>query len=73
MRGESGGDLAKARRQLTDRVMGKPGVSGTAVTERNGKPCLVVYVSDEKGEKAVPGSVGGFPVVVERSGPFRRL
>jgi hypothetical protein len=67
-----GGDLDAARRELTDKVMGKPGVSGTAVAERGGKPCLVVYVSDAKGEKAVPASVGGFRVVVERSGPFRR-
>jgi hypothetical protein len=66
-------DLQAARRKLTEKVMGRPGVAGTAVSERGGKPCLVVYVSDQKGEKAVPSSVGGFRVVVERSGPFRRL
>ena len=29
--------LEKARKELTDRVMGKPGVTGTAITERRGK------------------------------------
>jgi len=66
------GDLKAAHRELTARVMGRPGVSGTAVGERAGRPCLKVYLSDAKAEKDMPRSVGGYPVVVEVSGSFER-
>lgn len=69
----SGDDLDAARRELTDRVMGRPGVAGTAVGEKDGRPCLVVYLDGRKSDVRVPGSVGGFPVVVEKGGPFRRF
>jgi len=65
--------LEKAHQKLTDRVMGRPGVSGTAIGERNGKPCLKVYVSDAGAKKAIPRSQDGFPVVVEVSGRFKAL
>ncbi len=67
------GDITKAHRELTSRVMGKPGVSGTAIGQKAGKPCLKVYVNDAKAGRAVPSTVGGFRVVVENSGSFRRL
>lgn len=66
-------ELAAAQRELTAKVMGKPGVEGTAVGKRGGKPCLKVYVSDAAAGRKVPRKVGGFPVVVEESGRFRRL
>jgi hypothetical protein len=65
--------LESARRELTTRVMGKPGVTGTAVGERKGRPCLLVYLSDAKAKSSVPRSVDGFEVVVEVTGPFKRL
>ena len=66
-------DLEAARQELTRRVMGRPGVSGTAVGEKNGKPCLKVYVSDREAGRSIPKDVGGYPVVVETTGPFRSL
>jgi len=66
-----GSDLEAARRKLTDKVMGRAGISGTAVGEKGGKPCLKVYVSDGKAAKGVPRSVDGFRVVVEKTGTFR--
>jgi hypothetical protein len=71
-RGDAG-QLDAARRELNARVMGRPGVSGTAIGERGGKPCLKVYVSDAAASGSVPKSVGGFPVVVETTGLFKRL
>lgn len=65
--------LKAALRELTSRVMGRRGVSGTAIGERGGRPCLKVYVTDPAAGRSVPGSVRGYPVVVERSGPFERL
>ena len=68
-----GGDIKTAQRELNGKVMGRPGISGTAIGERGGKPCLKVYVSDSKAGGRVPKRIGGFPVVVEKTGGFRRL
>ncbi len=67
------GDLKSAHRELTGKVMGRTGVSGTAIGESGGKPCLKVYVSDSKAGRSVPKKIGGFRVVVEKTGDFRRL
>ena len=37
--------LKAAQKHLTAQVMGRPGVTGTAIGEKNGKACLKVYVS----------------------------
>ena len=66
-------DLKAAHRELTEKVMGRKGVSGTAIGRAGGKPCLKVYVSDESAGRGVPKKVGGFPVVVEKTGSFERL
>lgn len=66
-------DLKNAHRELTSRVMGRRGVSGTAIGERGGRPCLKVYVTDADSGRAVPKRVGGYPVVVETTGTFKRL
>jgi hypothetical protein len=65
--------LEAAQRKLTARVMGRPGVTGTAIGERGGKPCLKVYVSDRDVAKSLPRTVDGFRVFVEVTGTFRRL
>jgi hypothetical protein len=67
-------DLEAARKKLTRDVMRRPGVTGTAVGERNGEPCLLVYVDGSvDAGRSIPESVGGYPVVVETTGSFRRL
>ena len=67
------GDIKAAHRELTDKVMGTPGVRGTAIGMHGGKPCLVVYLSEKGSGESVPRSVKGFVVVTEVSGGFRRL
>ncbi|HZD03395.1 MAG TPA: hypothetical protein VE173_00710 [Longimicrobiales bacterium] len=63
--------LKEAHRKLTERVMGRPGVAGTAIGTRKGKPCLKVYLERSGAGGDIPARVGGFPVVVEKTGPFR--
>lgn len=65
--------LQAAQRDLAAQVMGRPGVVGTAIGEKGGKPCLKVYLSDSGAKKTIPRKVGGFPVVVEVTGSIRRL
>ena len=62
--------LETAQRELTKRVMGQAGVTGTAIGEAGGKPCLKVYVDDEEARRGLPKSIGGFRVVIEMAGPF---
>lgn len=64
-------DLEAARRDLTERLMGRPGVSGTAVGEISGKPCLVVYLEESSATGGIPRRVRGFPVKVEKAGRFK--
>ena len=66
-------DIQAAQRTLTGRVMGKPGITGTAIGLKGGKACLKVYVNGDVSPGVVPKKVGGFPVVVEKAGTFRRL
>lgn len=65
--------LEAAQRKLAAQVMGRPGVVGTAIGEKGGEPCLMVYLADDRAGKAVPRTVGGFPVEVEVTGSIRRL
>jgi hypothetical protein len=66
-------DLDAAHRELTAKVMGREGVSGTAIGQHRGKPCLKVYTSGGGARASIPKSVGGYPVVVETTGAFKRL
>ena len=65
-------DVKSALAELNRRVLGKPGVSGTAVGESGGKPCLLVYVGEGAKRSQIPGRVGGVPVRVEVTGGFTR-
>ena len=67
------GDIKAAQRELDSKVLGRQGISGTAIGQKSGAPCLLVYVSDAKNAARVPKKVGGFPVKVETTGTFRRL
>ncbi len=69
------GDIEEAHRLLTKRVISKPGVAGTAIGQKDGQPCIKVYVesSDRKVLDGIPSVFEGFSVVVEGSGPFHRL
>jgi len=65
--------LEAAQQELTNRVMDWAGVTGTAIGERKGKPCLIVYTSDSGVGKRLPRAQGGYPVVMEVTGTFKRL
>ncbi|MDX1493505.1 MAG: hypothetical protein R3253_05580 [Longimicrobiales bacterium] len=66
-------DIRAAQSTLNDRVLGKPGVEGTAIGQHRGSPCLKVYISDSKAKSVIPSKVAGYPVVVETTGRFGKL
>lgn len=61
-----------ALKKLSKKVMGRPGVTGTALGGGAGSPCLMVYVRDSKSAVGVPSAVDGVPVKVEVTGTFRK-
>lgn len=65
--------LKAAQRYLAARVMGRPGVTGTAIGEKDGKACLKVYLSEKGAGRSIPRRIWGVPVVVEVTGPIRPL
>jgi hypothetical protein len=52
-----------------------PGVVGTAIGLKQGKPCILVLVAHRTKEVGarIPRKVDGYPVVIEESGRFRAL
>ena len=67
------GDIKAAQAELNDRVLGRDGVTGTAIGLQGGTPCLKVYVRDDAAGRGLPKNGKGFRVGVEATGSFRRL
>ncbi len=67
------GNLESARRALTKRLMGRPGVAGAAIGESDGRPCLVVYLDAAQGGRDVPSRFRGYAVVKKETGEIRAL
>jgi hypothetical protein len=68
-------DIEEVLERYTAEWMALPGVVGTALGERNGEPCLKVYVL-RKGpllEARSPKTVEGFAVVLEETGQIGAL
>jgi hypothetical protein len=65
-------EVKAALAELTERVMGRAGVTGTALGQRGGKPCLLVYLASADAARGIPGSVRGVPVRTEVTGRIRR-
>ena len=68
-------NIEDAHRRLSRKVMGRPGVVGTAIGVTGGEPCLKVYLAGGGGEEKarIPGSCKGYRVVIEKTGTIRRL
>jgi hypothetical protein len=65
-------ELKAAQRKLAERVMGRPGVVGTAIGMSRGEHCLKVLIANELGRRNLPRQIDGYRVVVEHTGRIRR-
>jgi hypothetical protein len=65
-------NLKAALSELTQKVMGRPGVTGTALGQNDGKPCLLVYLVSSSAARGIPNSIRGVPVRTEVTGRIRR-
>lgn len=59
----------------TASLMALPGVVGTALGERFGRPCITVLISKETPSllEQIPTDLGGYPVEVKVTGEFRAV
>ena len=67
--------IERVLEQHADSLMGIDGVVGTAIGERDGAPCLKVFLEgdDPRLHRALPHSLGGYRVVAETTGDLRAL
>lgn len=65
-------DLKPALAELTEQVMGRRGVTGTALGQNDGKPCLLVYLTSSSAAQGIPGRMRGVPVRTDVTGRIRR-
>jgi hypothetical protein len=61
--------------EYTNKWMAIPGVEGTAIGQKRGKPCITVFSSIEpdKLKDVIPPIIDGYPVVIKHTGVFRSL
>jgi hypothetical protein len=67
--------IEQVQQEHTAAWMAIPGVIGTAIGERKGKPCILVLTasSTEQVKKQIPATVDGYPVIVQYVGDIRAL
>lgn len=66
--------VARVQASNEDRLFGIPGVVATGVGwTRSGRPALKVFVEPTATHPVLGSEIGGFPLIVERAGPFRAL
>ncbi|MFC1541197.1 hypothetical protein ACFL50_01965 [Candidatus Latescibacterota bacterium] len=59
----------------TTELMSLPYVIGTAISEINGKPCILIMVTQKTREliDKIPKELEGYPVIIKETGEFRAL
>lgn len=67
--------IERVQEEHTNEWMAIPGVVGTAIGQREGKPCILALTvsNTEHVRQKVPASVEGYPVVVQHVGEIRAL
>jgi len=62
-------------RDRTDEWLRIPGVEGVAIGEHKGTRCIRVFTSinPKNLRDKIPSRVEGYPVIIEKAGPFRAL
>ena len=65
--------IMAAQQELTDSLMSRPGVVGTAIGLCDNAPCIKVYLArrDEELLKLIPDTHRGYKVDVEVTGELR--
>ncbi len=67
--------IEQVLKENTNQWMSIPGVEGIAIGEYKGKSCIRVFTSidPQNLQSKIPSNVEGYPVIVEKTGPFGAL
>lgn len=67
--------IAEVLKDRTDWLLSLPGVVGTGIGERDGKPCIRVLVdrNTEELARTIPKTLGGYRVETVETGKIRPL
>ena len=62
-------------KEHTDSLMALPGIVGTAQGQRDGVPCIKVFVVKKTPSllDKIPSTIDGYPVVVDETGVIRAV
>jgi hypothetical protein len=65
--------IEQVQQEHTDAWMAIPGVVGTAIGQREGKPCILILTASNTQEvrRKIPSTIEGYPVVVQYIGEVR--
>jgi hypothetical protein len=68
-------DIEQVLREQRERIMAVPGVVGTGIGLCGDRPCIKVYANEPASTLAakLPGSVDGYAIDIEVTGPIRAL
>jgi len=71
----AGKTIQQVQQGHTDEWMAMPGVVGTAIGQRKGRPCILVFTDSntEPVRQRIPTTVEGYPVVIQYTGEIRAL
>ncbi len=61
--------------EAVDSLLSLPGVVGVGIGEHGGEPCIRVMVETATPavRAGIPDQLGGYPVIVDETGPIRAL
>ena len=67
--------IEEVLRDITDEWMSLPGVEGVAIGEHKGTSCIRVFtsVNPKNLQDKIPSRVEEYPVIIEKTGPFRAV
>ncbi len=67
--------IEQVLKENTNQWMSIPGVEGVAIGESKGKSCIRIFTSvDPKNlQGKIPSNAEGYPVIIEKTGPFKAL
>ncbi len=67
--------IEETLKRHTDSLMAIPGVVGTAASQCDGRPCIMVLVVKKSAGlvEKIPTQLEGYPVVVNETGTIHRL
>ena len=68
-------EIREVLKDHTDELMAVAGVVGVAEGKSEGKPCIRVFIADNrpKIQKQLPSCIEGYRLLIEKSGEFRAL